>query len=167
MLQGKEASLRLHPKRRPPRAPCVRHAATKTQSRKYEKDTAKTRRIWRLPWPVAKTFLCESCPPFIPCNLAVATACICLQRASCYSPATSQLHLVLKTCSRCTDCKKAVVWYNSVLGPLPSLLALICSCRCAFCKDMIPVTAFKNSTRHFNMNSGMPLHTRYLHDLNS
>ena len=32
---------------------------------------------------------------------------------------------------------------------------------------MIPVTAFKNSTRHFNMNSGMPLHTRYLHDLNS
>ena len=64
-------------------------------------------------------------------------------------------------------CKKAVVWYNSVLGPLPSLLALICSCRCAFCKDVIPLTAYKNSTRHFNMNTGMPLQTRYPHDLNS
>ena len=105
-------------------------------------------------------------PPSFPCNLAVETACVCLQRASCYSPATCQLQLVLNTCSRCTDCNKSVVWYNSVLGPLPSLLALICSCRCAFCKDVIPLTAHKNSTRHFNMNSGMPLHTRYLHDLN-
>ena len=90
-----------------------------------------------------------------------------LQHASCYSPATCQLQLVLNTCSRCMDCKKAVVWYNSVLGPLPSLLALICSCRCAFCKDVINLTAHKNSTRHFNINAGMPLHTTYPHDLNS
>ena len=106
-------------------------------------------------------------PPSFRCNLSLETACICLQRASCYSPATCQLQLLLSTCSRCMHCKKAVVWYNSVLGPLPSLLALICSCRCAFCKDVIPLTAYKNSTRHFNMNTGMPLQTRYPHDLNS
>ena len=155
MLQGKGASLRLPPRRRPPRTPCVRHAATKTRSSKSEQETAKTRRIWQLPWPVAKTFLCESCPPFIPCNLAVATACICLQRASCYSPATCQLQLVLNTCSRCMDCKKSVVWYNSVLDPLPWLLALISSCRCASCEDVMVLTAFKNSTRHYRMNNGM------------
>ena len=125
---------------------------------------------------MAKTFLCESRAPCISldlgpftllvyaCNMPVAAA---LQHASCYSPATCQLQLVLNTCSRCMDCKKAVVWYNSVLGPLPSLLALICSCRCAFCKDVINLTAHKNSTRHFNINAGMPLHTTYPHDLNS
>ena len=98
-----------------------------------------------------------------PCNLAVATACICLQRASCYSPATCQLQLVLNTCSRCMDCKKSVVWYSSVLDPLPLLLALICSCRCAFCKDVMALTAFKNSTRHYKMNNGMSPHNMHPH----
>ena len=106
-------------------------------------------------------------PSSFPYNLPVATACICLQRASCCIPATCQLQLVLNSCSRCIDCKKAVVWYNSVLDPLPLLLALICSCRCAFCKHMMPLIAHKNSTRHYNTNQGMSAHTGYPHVLNS
>ena len=107
-------------------------------------------------------------PCSFPCNLDVATACICLQHASCCILATCQLQLLLNSCSRCMDCKKDVVRYNSMLDPLPLLLALICSCRCAFCKDMMPLTgtAFKNSTRHHNTNQGMSLHTGYPHVLN-
>ena len=110
--------------------------------------------------------LCVSpAPSSFPCNLPVATACICLQRAGCYILATCQLQLVLDTCSRCMDCKKAVVWYNSVPDRLPLLLTLICSCRCAFCKDTMPLAAHKNSTRHFNTNNGMSPHTVYPHVL--
>ena len=100
-----------------------------------------------------RPFCVSPVPPSFRCNLAVKTACICLQHAShgCYSPATCQLQLVLNTCSRCMDCKKSVVWFNSVLDPLPWLLALICSCRCAFCKDVIPLTAHKNSIRAPNL----------------
>jgi hypothetical protein len=127
--------------------------------RRNQENPRKTRRKpaafgdYRGRWQ--RPFCVSPVPPSFPCNLAVETACMCLQRASCCSPATCQLQLVLNTCSRCMDCMKSVVWYNSVLDPLPWLLALICSCRCAFCKDVMVLTAFKNSTRHNRMNNGM------------
>ena len=130
-------------------------------SRRNQENPRKTRRKpaafgdYRGRWQ--RPFCVSPVPPSFPCNLAVETACICLQRASCCSPATchGQFQLVLNTCSRCMDCKRSVVWYNSVLDPLPWLLALTCSCRCAFGKDVMVLTAFKNSTRHNRMNDGM------------
>ena len=135
--------------------------------RRNQENPRKTRRKpaafgdYRGRWQ--RAFCVSPVPSSFPCNLVVATACICLQHASCYSLATCQLQLVLNTCSRCMDCKKAVVWYNSVFDPLPLLLALLCLCRCAFCKDVMPLTAHKNSTRHYNTNQGMSRHNMHPH----